>query len=73
MAHHCSIRENGVDLAGHGLGHALQELPGGAPVCSFNESGDGELGCPVCAREEVKPIVGKTVPPDCFLTLLIPR
>jgi hypothetical protein len=32
-----------VNLVGHGLEHALQKLPGGAPVRLFNELGYGEL------------------------------
>ena len=48
------IRENGVDLIGHGLQHVLQELSGGAPVSLFNKLGDGELARAVDADEEVK-------------------
>ncbi|MBA3912050.1 MAG: hypothetical protein C0524_19755 [Rhodobacter sp.] len=54
MALQGSICENGMDLIGHGLEHVLEELPGGASVRCFNELGNGELGCPVDAHEEVE-------------------
>lgn len=56
-----------MELIGNGLEHVLQKFPGGSPVSSFNELGHGEFGCPVDTHEKVKPIVGKTVPPDCSL------
>ena len=43
-----------MDLIGQGFEQVLQELPGRLSVSCFNELGDGELGCPVDAYEQVK-------------------
>lgn len=48
------IRESGINLAGHGLEHVLQKLPGGASVHPFNELGFGELTHAVDAYEEME-------------------
>lgn len=46
-----SIRENGVDFAGHGFDHVLQELPGCLSVRIVNELGYGRRARAVCANE----------------------
>jgi hypothetical protein len=38
------VRENGIDLIGHGFEHVLQELPSSAPASFFYELGHSELG-----------------------------
>jgi hypothetical protein len=48
------VRENGVDLLGHGFEHVLQDLPDCLSISHFNELGDGERGCPIYADEEVE-------------------
>jgi hypothetical protein len=44
--------EDGVDLVGDGLRHAVKELPRGAPVRRFTALGDGEPGGPVDGHDE---------------------
>jgi len=51
---HWQLRENGVNLVGHGLKHVLQEFPGSASVCLFNELGYGELTRAVDADKEIE-------------------
>ena len=55
-----------MDLIGHGVEQVLQELLGRLSVSRCNELSDGELRRSVDADEEVKPIVGKTVPRTVF-------
>lgn len=52
------IRQNRVDLIGHGLEHVLQELPGCLSVSSCNELSNDELRCPVDADEQVELALG---------------
>lgn len=52
------VGQYGVDLVGHRLQQALQELPSRAPIRRFNELGDGELGGPVDAHEEIELTLG---------------
>ena len=47
-----------MDLIGQGFEQVLQELPGRLSVSCFNELGDGELGCPVDADEQVELALG---------------
>ena len=46
------VRQDGMDLVGHGFEHVLQELPGGLSVSIRNELSDSELGRPVDSDEE---------------------
>lgn len=41
-----------MDLAGHGLKHVLEALPGLLSVSCRNEASNRELGCPVDPDEE---------------------
>ena len=52
------IRQNRVDLIGHGLEHVLQELPGCLSVSSCNELSNDELRGPVDADEQVELALG---------------
>jgi len=53
------VRENGMDLIGHGFEHALQELPSGSPVSLFNKLGHGKLAGSVDANKEIKLALGR--------------
>jgi hypothetical protein len=48
------IRQNRVDLIGHGLKHELEELSGRLSVSSCDELSNSELGRPVDADKEVE-------------------
>jgi len=52
-----------MDPIGHGPEPVRQELQSSASVGCFNALGEGELGGPVDAYQQLKPIVVKTVPP----------
>ena len=48
------VGQNGVDLIGHSLQYAMQELLSGFPVCLLEELGYGELACAINAYEQVE-------------------
>lgn len=47
------VRQNGMDLVGHGLKHVLEELACGAPVSLIHDLGNGELNGAVNADKEI--------------------
>jgi len=55
-----------MDPIGHGPEPVRQELQSSASAGCFNALGEGELGDPVDAYQQLKPIVVKTVPPTVF-------
>ncbi len=48
------IGKDRVDLAGHGLEHVLQELPGSLSVSCCNDLSDRELGSSVNGHKEIE-------------------